>query len=510
MSTGGNKKIVTLAALGERAAAWKADGKTIALCHGVFDLLHPGHVRHLEAAAREADVLVITITADSFVNKGPGRPVFPDQLRAEVLAAFQCVGLVAIHHAPTAVEAIHAVRPHVYVKGSDYKDVSQDLTGKIADETVAVQSHGGRVVYTDDIVFSSSSLVNEYFFPYPDSAAEFLRQLRESARFEALQQGLESARSARVLVIGDAIIDEYHYCTPLGKSPKGDVINTRHLSAEMFAGGVLATANHLADFCERVDLVTCLGDQDSREDFIRAHLKPNVHPKFFQTRGLPTVVKRRFVEPGYMRKLFEVSFFGDDGLRHAGNPSLTRHLAQIAGEYDVVLAADFGHGVMDRSAIEAVCQHAQFLAVNAQTNSANIGFNLVTKYPRADYICVDELEARLASQDQRSQLETIIVQLATQLGARGMAITHGHHGCLIYSEHDGVHRIPALTNKVVDTVGAGDAFLALSTLCMAVGLPVALAGLVGNAAGAMHVGSVCNRQSIEKIALLKFLATLFK
>ena len=95
-------KVRTLDQLSEIAAAARAGGQTVVLAHGVFDLVHMGHVRHLEAARREGDVLIVTVTADAFVNKGPGRPIFPELMRAEMLGALEYVDWVGVNHAPSA------------------------------------------------------------------------------------------------------------------------------------------------------------------------------------------------------------------------------------------------------------------------------------------------------------------------------------------------------------------------------------------------------------------------
>src|SRR5262245_63288502 len=106
-------------------------GQVVVQAHGTFDLLHIGHVRHLQAARELGDVLVVTVTADRFVNKGPGRPAFTETLRAEMLASLQYVDLVAINPEPDAVGAIAAIKPDVYVKGQDNENAETDVTGKI-------------------------------------------------------------------------------------------------------------------------------------------------------------------------------------------------------------------------------------------------------------------------------------------------------------------------------------------------------------------------------------------
>src|SRR2546428_3809486 len=200
-------KIKTLDELAAALERERAQGRRVVLCHGVFDLLHPGHIRHLEAARRHGDLLVVTITPDRFVNKGPGRPVFTQRLRAESVAALASVDHVAITESTTAVDAIRRLRPAVYVKGSEYADAAADLTGKIDDERLAVEAGGGRVHFTNEITFSSSSLLNVHFDVYPEEAQAFLREFRERYSADAGIGALKRLRDIKDLVIGDAISD---------------------------------------------------------------------------------------------------------------------------------------------------------------------------------------------------------------------------------------------------------------------------------------------------------------
>ena len=490
--------------------ALRAQGKRVVQCHGVFDLLHPGHIRHFEAARAEGDVLVVTVTPDRFVNRGPGRPVFNQRLRAESIAALQSVDYVAIDEWPTAVEAIRRLRPAVYVKGSDYAGAGDDLTGKIVEERQAVEEHGGRIHFTAEITFSSSGLLNVHFDVYPEEAQSFLREFRQRHSADEVIGLLRDLKGLRVLVIGDAIIDEYHYVQSLGKSPKELLVTTRYLREEQFAGGILACANHVAGFCDRVDLVTCLGTRDSREEFIRSHLKGNVSPTFFFRDDTGTVVKRRYVEQAFLSKMFEVSFLDDTDLPEPVGREVERHVARVASGYDLVLVADYGHGFLGRDLIRLLASEARYLAVNAQTNSANAGYNLVTKYPRADYVCIDEPEVRLAAQDRRTDLEQIMRVLAKDLTCRRISITQGHKGCIAYAEHEGFHHVPVLSREIVDRIGAGDAYLSVTAPCAAAGYPADVIGFIGNAVGALAVRIIGNRTPVEPVPLFKFITALLK
>jgi len=504
------RKITSVDDLAVTLQALRAQGKRVVQCHGVFDLLHPGHIRHFEAARAEGDVLVVTVTPDRFVNKGPGRPVFNQRLRAESIAALQSVDYVAINEWPTAIEAIRRLEPAVYAKGSDYADAGDDLTGKIVEERRAVEELGGRIHFTTEITFSSSGLLNVHFDVYPEEAQSFLRDFRRRHSSDEVIGLLKELKGLRVLVIGDTIIDEYHYVQSLGKSPKELLVTTRFLRDEQFAGGILACANHVAGFCDRVDLVTCLGTQDSREEFIRSHLKDNIAPAFFYRDDTGTVVKRRYVEQAFLSKMFEVSFLDDTDLPEAVSRQVERHLARVLSGYDLVLVADYGHGFLGRDLIGLLAAEARYLAVNAQTNSANTGFNLVTKYPRADYVCIDEPEVRLAAQDRRTGLEEIMRDLAKDLACRRIAITRGHNGCIAYTEHEGFHHVPVLSREIVDRVGAGDAYLSVTAPCAAAGYPAEVIGFIGNAVGALAVRIIGNRTPVEPVPLFKFVTALLK
>lgn len=504
------KKIKTLDQLGRIAQGLKAEGKTIVQCHGVFDLLHPGHIRHFEAARKLGDTLIVTVTADAHVQKGPGRPVFNSRLRAECVAALECVDYVATVGYPTAAEAIKQLKPDVYVKGSDYIQREDDPTGRVHDEQQAILSVGGRIAFTDEITFSSTSLLNSYFPVFSKEADIFLRDFRHRYNADDIIGRLRRLQDTRVLVIGEAIIDEYHCCRPLGKPSKAHIVSAQFLWGEAYAGGALAVANHIAGFCNDVHLVTCLGGEQTQEGFIRDHLKPNVRPQFFYRPDAPTVTKRRYVAHDFLAKMFEVYFINDRELPDEVANDVRAYLEAVSAEYDLVVVADFGHGFIGQRIVDVLCQKARFLAVNTQANSANLGFNVVTKYPRADYVCIDREEVRLAFRDKVSALEDLARKIAHTLGCKMVTVTRGTRGSLTYEEGNGFAQIPVFSGEVVDTVGAGDAYLSLAAPCAAVGEPNEVVGFVGNVAGALAVRIVGNKESVEPAALFSFITTLLE
>jgi rfaE bifunctional protein nucleotidyltransferase chain/domain len=505
-------KVKTIDELGAIAAAARAGGYTVVLAHGVFDLVHMGHVRHLEAARREGDMLIVTVTADAFVNKGPGRPIFPELMRAEMLGALEYVDWVGVNHAPSAEAVLQAVKPNIYVKGSDYENPEDDITGRIVQERDAVERYGGRLVFTKDITFSSSSLINKYLNVYDPPLRDFLDHMRSVGGLSSLVQLIEAVKDYRVVLVGDTIIDEYQYVRPMGKAAKENIIASQFESREVFSGGVIAAANHVASLCREVEVITALGELDSYEDLIRSHLRPNVKLTPIVRRDAPTVRKSRFVDPSYMRKLFEVYFINDTPFDAETEDQVAFNVMQTTETADVVIANDFGHGVISPRIVSLLEENAPFLAVNAQMNAGNQGFNLITKYKHADYICLDAPEARMAVADKYTEIvEMVEEKLAKCVDCHRIIITHGQHGCIVFERDNGpAVRVPAFTNTVVDTVGAGDAFLAVTAPLVCAGGRMEEIGFIGNAAGAIKVGIVGHRQYIEKVPLMKFLTALLK
>ena len=505
-------KILAVAEIANHARKFRDGGLVVVQAHGTFDLLHLGHVRHLEAARALGDILVVTITADRFVNKGPGRPVFTEALRAEMLAALHFVTYVAVAEAPDAIGAIEAIRPNVYAKGNDYQNPDGDVTGKITLERNAVEGHGGSIQFTDEISFSSTELINRHFNLFEPHVRAHLSGLRDEGGLDTILSSIEKIKDYRIVLVGDAIIDEYQYVVPMGKPPKEHIIATRYQDAEVFAGGIFAAANHVASFCKEVHIVTCLGSDHSYEELIRSSLKPNITLHALVRPNSPTTLKRRFVDPSSLRKLFEVYHMNDEPLTRDLEEQLLSEIQQLCPTANVVISTDFGHGLIGPNVVEGLISYSPFLAVNTQSNSANLGYNLITRYPKADYVCIDGPEARLAVSDRISSSGDVVYHLSNRLtNCSKLIVTQGRHGCITFERDQlAVHTIPAVARKIVDTVGAGDAFLAVTSPLVAAGTPMNLVGFVGNVVGALQVEIVGNRHSVEKAALIKGVTGLLK
>jgi sugar/nucleoside kinase (ribokinase family) len=273
---------------------------------------------------------------------------------------------------------------------------------------------------------------------------------------------LDKIKDYRVLVVGDAILDEYRYAVPIGKSIKEPVISTRFERSEVFHGGAWAAAKHLTELCKQVDV----------------HIGARVMHNTF------------YIDPTYGRKLFTV---------HESRDTEDIPMQPDYAAYDLVIVTDFGHGAMTRELIASISKNARFLAVNAQTNSTNYGFNMITRYRRADFIVIDELEARLAAHEKDAPIEDVILAL----GYRNIIVTLGKNGAIGF---DGTFwRHKAVADRVLDTMGAGDAFLCVSAPFAAAGLPMNDLVRIGNAAGAAKVAITGHQTHVTRKALEAYL-----
>lgn len=504
------QKIVALDELARLVSEARKTGRKVVMCHGCFDLLHIGHIRHFRQARQMGDLLVVTVTPDRFVNKGPGRPAFAEALRLEALAALDVVDYVALNRWPQSVETLKLVKPNYYVKGMEYKDAAKDITGGITLEREAIESVGGELVFTDDIVFSSSSLINRFLSDYPQEVTDYIAAFRKRYTAQDAIGYLQQAAKLKVLLVGETIIDEYQYCEAIGKSSKEPTLAVRDLQTRTFPGGILAVANNVAAFCDQVGLVSQLGDIDSREAFVREYLNPKIKTDFLIRSNSPTIVKKRVIEHYFFTKMLEIYTINDALQGTKDNRAFCAKLEELVPQFDLVIVVDFGHSLMTREAIDIVSRDAKFLALNVQTNAGNMGYNMISKYPRADYITLAEKEMRLEARDMRGDLERIIPQVAGRLNCPRVVVTRGRVGSICYDRTEGISHIPALARTVVDRVGAGDAFLSISALCAVQGAPLELAGFVGNVVGAWAVSTVCNERAIEPMSLYKQIETLLK
>ncbi|MBQ8945548.1 MAG: adenylyltransferase/cytidyltransferase family protein [Lachnospiraceae bacterium] len=501
-------KIVTKEGFKALSEQIRMEGKVIVLCHGVFDLVHPGHIAHLEQAKNMGDILVVSVTAAQYVRKGPGRPYFDDEQRMKFLSQISCIDYVILSNEYTVQDIVDVVKPDLYVKGSEYARDEDDITGNISKERAWVEKYGGRLVFTGGPVFSSTKLINNALGGLSDEILLYVKSFKEKYNFEDIQRIVQTMSNLRILVIGEVIIDKYTYCTIQGLMSKDRGYSARLQYSESYMGGALAVARHLKSFANEVTLMSVVGDDAVINN---ENLPREIEYKLFKSKKRPTIVKHRFLEKDLKRdefqKIFVINNISED-MKYEDEVyrSMEAFIAQKADGFDAIFVCDFGHGLLNKEMIRLLEEKARFLALNCQTNSSNYGLNLITKYKRADAFSVDQKELKLAFPEQAGDEEKGLDCLQSHLGGKGW-LTRGSAGAIGYSD-DKVLNCPAFTLSVKDTIGAGDAFFAIASISAASGAADEVSLFLGNVAGALATNIVGNKDSIEKVNVLKFASTL--
>jgi rfaE bifunctional protein kinase chain/domain/rfaE bifunctional protein nucleotidyltransferase chain/domain len=505
-----NKKIKNLEEIDKIFSVLKSKGKTIVHCHGVFDLLHIGHIKHFKEAKTFGDVLVVSITPDEYVNKGPSRPAFSSILRSEALSELESIDYVVINKWPTAKKIIKIIKPNFYCKGPDFKDHSQDITGEITNEEDAVKSVGGKIIYTDDITFSSSNLLNKYGNLHSKEQELFIRNVRNKYDFEEIKEKVDTLKKLKVLVIGETIIDQYVFCEALGKSGKEPVLVLRDIDTQEYLGGSLAIARHLGNFCDSISVLSFLGEKHEYKSFIENNIEENISLNFLQKNNSPTIVKRRFVDDVDRKKVLGVYSINDDMLNKDEEDKFIESFDKLSKESDLVIISDYGHGIITPKIADHISSSKKFISLNAQVNAANIGTHNIRKYNDINCLIINETELQHEMRQREGDSQKLAAKLKESVGANYISVTRGKEGAfLLNNTKEGVS-CPGFATQVVDKIGSGDALLALLSISLYSKIDADLSLFIASIAAAQSVETIGNSVPVSKIILLKTIAHFLK
>lgn len=476
------RKIKTLEQLRQAIGPRPRDKKVI-MCHGTFDLVHPGHVRHMMYAKSKADILIASLTSDAHINKANFRPFVPQDLRAMNLAAFEPVDYVVIDENATPLESIKYLQPDYFAKGYEYCDGG--VHPRTQEELNVLNSYGGEILFTPgDVVFSSSRFIEN---TPPNISAEKLVTLMESegVTFASLEQALEKFPGTRVHVVGDTIVDSYTYCTLIGGMTKTPTFSLRHDTQVDYTGGAAIVAKHLRQAGADVTFSTVLGD-DPMKDLVLKDLEEfgvKCNPYIDRTR--PTTQKNVFIASDYrMLKVDKVD-------NRPISEKVLGHLKQTLNSTptDVVVFSDFRHGIFSRRTIHELTSAIPPDVLRVADSQVASRWGNILEFEGFDLITPNEREARFALGDQDSTVRPMAMELFKRAGCKTLILKMGDRGILTYRapSHDvrSFFTIDTLVDHLVDAVGAGDALLAYSTLALATTKSNVIASILGSAAAAV-------------------------
>ena len=455
----------------------------VIMCHGVFDVVHPGHMRHLVYAKSKADILIASLTADKHITKGLYRPHVPQDLRAVNLAAFEMVDYVLIDERDKPLENIRLIQPDYFAKGFEYGGLGNEITQKTADELEVVRSYGGELIFTPgDVVYSSSALIRE---AAPDVRHANLHILmeRNNLDFEGLRRVLDQMHGRRVHVLGDTIVDSYTYCAMIGGQTKTPTLSVAFERKIDYVGGAGVVAKHLLAAGADVTFSTVLGDDPLKEFVIEDLTRAGVNLRAVVDTTRPTVNKNAIIVGGY--RLLKVDTLDN---RSISDEILSKLQGNVSGDrVDAVVYSDFRHGIFNRRTIPKLIEAIPPDTYRVADSQVASRWGNITEFKDFDLITPNEREARFALGDQDSGVRPLASLLYDAARCELLILKLGERGVLACRDYehyslDSYFVVNSFADRVVDAVGAGDAMLAYATLSMLACGNDAAATIIGNMA----------------------------
>ncbi len=464
-------------------------------CHGCFDIVHPGHIRYLQFARSQGDILVVSITGDAGIDKEPQRPYIPEELRAENLAALELVDYVVVDSYPTAKALLGAIEPDVYVKGHEY--ATSDDPGFLAERAV-VESYGGRVIFSSGQVVFSSSRLAASMTPWDDLATQRMQLIcrRHGIDTPALSGFLDRIAGCRVLVFGDLVVDRYVLCDAGGVADESPMMSLKALDQRDYLGGAAAMADQAAALGAKPVLYTAMADDDasrwarsileSRGTEVRViHHRPD----------LP--IRTRFLVDD--QKLFKVERTASRPLDSVGERQAAAKLAEQASRADAVLFHDSGFGMITPrilGQLDAAWRSSAPAMAGGMTDTQG---NLAAM-KRLDLLSTSERRLRAALNDLDSGLSALAYRMLDVTQARRMLVTLGKRGLVTFERRSSDRAspewrgrllseyLPTFAHRVVDRLGCGQALMTAATLASAVGAGLMQGAYLGSLAAAAQLG----------------------
>jgi rfaE bifunctional protein kinase chain/domain/rfaE bifunctional protein nucleotidyltransferase chain/domain len=506
-----NLKIIDTKELKKEVDILKKNKKKIVHCHGVFDLLHIGHINYLQSAKKYGDVLIVSVTEDKFINKGPGRPFFTNDLRMQALSALSCVDYVFLNRAPTALEVIRLIRPNYYVKGKDYRDFSKDLTSKISLEVRTAKKYGAKFITTNDNLFSSSKLINASLLSLSSNHKKIIKKIKKQyLSFENIKKKIDELKNKKILIIGESIIDQYVFCEALGKASKDLNLNIKKIYSQKYLGGSLAIARNLSSYCKKVNVLTFLGSYKSDLKFIKSNLENNIELNFLKKENSSTILKTRYLDEVDKIKLLGVYDFNDEDLKLKEEKKFIRLINKKNKLTNCIILTDYNHGIITKKVAQNISLKNKFnYNINCQLNSSNMRYRALEKYKNPKLVIINESELRYEFKDRNTNSHILAKKLINKLQGKYALITSGRRG-MFFADKKKIYHCDAFTDHAIDKIGAGDTVLAFFSTFFNNGFSVELSLLLSSLAARHSVKDMANKNSYNKSLLLQDLHYLLK
>ena len=451
------------------------------LCHGNFDVVHPGHIRHLLYAKSKADILIVSITADRFIKKGMYRPHIPQNLRALNLAALEVVDFVIIDEKPKPDWLLKKIKPEFFAKGYEYN--ADKLHADSAAEMKIVKSYGGEMIFTPgDVIYSSTNLINEKL-PNIDKEKTLSVMQENNIKFDILKKKLNKFKNKKIHVVGDTIIDVYTRASVIGGQIKTPTLSVLHQKADVYIGGAAIVAQHLKAAGANVTFTTILGNDEYKAFVIKKlrEKKIKVNPIILSTR--PTTSKNAIIAGGH--RILKIDKVDNQPVNREVIEKICKYIKE--NKSDCVVLSDFRHGIFHKGSVNKISKSISSKSLKVADSQVATRWGNITDFKKFDIIFPNEREARFCLADQDSSISSLCRRLLKEAKCKNLILKLGEKGLYGVSGNNASYSfaLPSYTISLKDPVGAGDSLLAYTTLSFLTGSKLAEAALLGSLAAGL-------------------------
>tara|TARA_B100000787_G_scaffold74898_1_gene55167 strand:- start:767 stop:2281 length:1515 start_codon:yes stop_codon:yes gene_type:complete len=500
-------KMISLASIKKIRNSYKKKNINVILAHGVFDILHVGHILYFEEAKKKNCKLVVSVTDDKFVNKGEGRPIFNINERVKILSSIASIDHIVISHNLSAVKIIKSLKPDYFIKGKDYTDKKIDLSKNLDKEIKAVKDVKGKFITSKSKLYSSSKIIGQNNSEIKsDETKEFIKKNinLEILKKKILENFSQTNNKEKVLCIGDPVVDTYNYVETLGKSAKSNILSTKNISQKSYGGGVMLVMNYLSNFIKNIDYLTYANKKNDK--ILKKYLNKKINIIKINSQDVDIVNKVRFIDNYSKNKLFQVN--ENEPSKKNLDTKISEKLKKICKKYDKILIFDFGNGFINESLVKTINSIKNKCYINCQSNSSNYGFNLASKYSSAVALSVDELEFRLSTKNKYDKIEEVIKLNKQDISKfKYFVVTQGKKGCHIVKNNKS-NFIPTLIKRPADATGCGDIFFSTFLLTnIYKKFDINETGIVCHLAAGFHAKTEGNDNTINQNVFCNFAKT---
>jgi rfaE bifunctional protein kinase chain/domain len=461
---------------------------TTVFVSGNFSILHPGHIRLFQLAKTLGDSLIIGVNSDETAISPLRVPI---AMRLESVKAIQMVNQVIVVNGDLE-RILLEIKPDIILKGREHEYL-ENIEQKI------VTKYGGKLIFgSGDFVMSTRELLSSIEIKsnvIESPGKPFL--MRHAIKLSTLEDILEKSKKIRAVVVGDLIVDEYIDCESIGLSQEDPSVIFRPFKNKQYVGGAGIVSMHSSSIGVSTTYIGVAGDDTEMRLAKELLENVGVNAHLFIDSSRQTILKQRFKSGG--KTQFRLNRFDEATITHDMRQEIVKSVEMSLENSDLLIFSDFNYGLLNTEIVSTIIEMAKaagvFIAADCQISSQIADF---LRYKGVDLVTPTEHEVRVTLRNNQDGLAAIANKFQGLVESKYLMLTLGADGVLLQERIENEHGdfradvLPALNANAQDITGAGDSFLILASLALAVGASVNEAAYLGSIGASVQVSRVGN------------------